>query len=61
MTNVPTLAHVSIPPQATQSDLMQMLPGLWMFYSVLMSFPIGEKKVLVAKQFEENKENGPLL
>ncbi|KAI4547940.1 hypothetical protein MG293_000270 [Ovis ammon polii] len=53
--------EMCIPPRATQSDLMRMLPGLWMFYSALMSFPIGKKKVRVAKQFEEIKENGPLL
>lgn len=61
MTNVPTPAHVSIPAQATLSDLMWMLPGLWMFYSALMSFPTGRKNVRVARQFEEIKENGPLL
>lgn len=32
-----------------------------MFYSVLVAFPIGEKKVRVAKQFEEIKEDGILL
>lgn len=59
--NVPTGAHVSIPYQAPWSPFIQVLLGVWMFYSALVAFPIGVKKVRVAKQFEEINENGTLL
>lgn len=52
--------HINIPHRAPWSYLVPIWPGVSMFYSTLVAFPIGKKKVRVAKQFEEIKENGIL-
>lgn len=61
MTNIPPHVHMLAFLTKQPDPILSRFCPESVFYSALVAFLTGEKKVAVAKQFEEIKENGTLL